>query len=666
MIPDRPFKVGMVQINTSFSGLNYFPYSVGILEAYARHNAACPNNYEFLVPIYARLPVKNAVERLLCADLVAFSVYVWNEQISLAIARELRERKPEVVIVFGGPQVLDRPDEINLYLREHPFIDLATHGEGEKIFLAVLENAFKRQWENVPSVSYLTPSGRFVQQPRIPRIRDLSEVPSPYLGGVFDRLIAAHPSEKWIGMWETNRGCPFECTFCGWGGAVNAKVNQWDLERLLAEIDWFADHSVDYISCADANFGILHRDIEIARYVAKVKQERHCFPGGFSVQNTKNAQERAYTIQKILSDAGLNRGVVLSMQSLDPTTLRYIKRANIKLSDYEELQRRFREDGVETMSDLILGLPGETYDSFANGVSTLIDRGQHNRIQFNNLSVLPDAEMWDPNYREQFGMETVRSRIINIHGYRDDFDEVPEYQDLVIATASMPREDWIKTRTFAWMVGLLYFDKVLQVPIVVAHGISGISYRELLKLFALETPLLPETDFPILTKLRRFFVDKAQHIQQGGEEYCHSKQWLDIWWPADEYIMIELCTTGKLGEFYREALAAFDRLFAARSVTFNPAILQDAVRLNESLIKMPFVESDLTISFDWNVWEHYQAVMREETVPLCVGSYQHEIDRTSEQWASWEEWYREVVWFGNKRGAYLYGNKPVAQIAGHF
>ena len=83
------------------------------------------------------------------------------------------------------------------------------------------------------------------------------------------------------------------------------------------------------------------------------------------------------------------------------TTLEAIKRDNISLGTYMELQRRFTRDKVETYSDLILGLPGETYESFVKGVDQLIENGQHNRIQFNNLSILPNAEMGDPAYQAQ-------------------------------------------------------------------------------------------------------------------------------------------------------------------------------------------------------------------------------------------------------------------------
>src|SRR5258708_10358041 len=132
-----PLRVGLVQINNSFSGQNYLPYSAGLLQAYAEKNARHPKRYHWTLPIYSRIPVAQAVERLKDADVVGFSTYVWNIRISLEIARRLKKLKPEMLVVFGGPQV---PDRLEAFLREHRFIDLAVHGEGEAVFLCILEN----------------------------------------------------------------------------------------------------------------------------------------------------------------------------------------------------------------------------------------------------------------------------------------------------------------------------------------------------------------------------------------------------------------------------------------------------------------------------------------------------------------------------------------------
>src|SRR5437773_9268853 len=136
-------RVGLVQINNSFSGQNYLPYSVGILQAYAQRHLKHPESYEFLLPLYRRTPVAEAVRYLCEANVVFFSTYVWNIRLSLEIALRLKRQPPQAVVVFGGPQV---PNGADAFLRKNVFVDIAAHGEGEKIFVRILEALPERQW----------------------------------------------------------------------------------------------------------------------------------------------------------------------------------------------------------------------------------------------------------------------------------------------------------------------------------------------------------------------------------------------------------------------------------------------------------------------------------------------------------------------------------------
>lgn len=653
--------LGLVQINNSFSQANYLPYSTGLLQAYCQQNYSDPGELHFLLPLYCRLPVQEAVESLLAADLVGFSTYNWNIRLSLAIARELKARKPSVLILFGGPQVPDEPGE---FLAANPFIDLACHGEGEIVYTQVVERfqpgAWKRaDFAEIPSLSFLE-GETLVRTPRSARVRDLNELPSPYLAGVFDALMAAHPGQEWLILWETNRGCPFSCTFCDWGSATAAKVYQFGLERLQAEVDWFAERKIEFIFCCDANFGILPRDLEIARHVAQVKGARG-YPQALSVQNTKNATERAYEVQKTLAVAGLNKGVTLSMQSVDPHTLKSIKRHNISLDSYQELQRRFTRDGIETYSDMILGLPGETYDSFLDGVATIIANGQHNRIQFNNLGILPNAEMADPEYRRKFGMQTVETRIVNIHGsLEESADGIYETQELVVGTAATPPEDWVRVRAFCWMAALVHFDKLLQVPLVLCHELGGLGYRELLEAFA----QADSSVYPVVGSVREFFEEQARALQGGGLEYVRSQEWLNIYWPADEYALIRLAYEERLEGFYADALAILQALVRDR---LPAGVLAQAVRLNRSLLKLPFVTDELVVNLDTNLWEVYRGAVEDRQVPLVQRPSQLSIGRSQQSWSDWDRWAREVIWWGNKKGAYLYTNTVrETQLEGHY
>jgi radical SAM superfamily enzyme YgiQ (UPF0313 family) len=661
--PNGQLKIGLVQINNSFSGQNYLPYSIALLQTYVQKFSPNPGRYDFLTPLYKRVRIADAVEAMKDADLVGFSTYVWNGRISLEIARRLKALKPGIVVVFGGPHVPDQPEA---FLRANPQIDLAVHNEGERTFLKLLE-AFpdRAAWSKLAGVSMVKADGSFVRNPNIDRVRDLDEIPSPFLEGAFDSIMDANPSESWIGLWETNRGCPFRCTFCDWGSATAGKVTKFGEERLFREVDWFAQKKIEYIFCCDANFGIQKRDVDIANYVAKIKKETG-FPVALSVQNTKNATERAYLTQKILSDAGLNKGVALSMQSVDMTTLEAIKRDNISLDTYMELQRRFTKDKVETYSDLILGLPGETYESFVKGVDQLMENGQHNRIQFNNLSILPNAEMGDAAYQKKYGMVTVESKIINIHGERVELDDdVPEVQDLVIATAATPLADWRRTRVFCWMTALLHFDKLFQIPLILAHGISGISYRDMIEAFMAADP----KRYPLIAEINAFFHSEAKSIQEGGAEYVFSKEYLNIYWPADEYIFVKLTAEGKFGAFYKEAGELLGETLQARHSSLPMDVIDEAVKLNGALVHQPFAKENTRLRLRYDLLDYWHKVRNGEQPMLEEKPIEIEIDRLSKRYDDFQKWCREIVWWGNKKGAYLYTPRTAAitpELAGHY
>jgi radical SAM superfamily enzyme YgiQ (UPF0313 family) len=643
--------IGLVQLNSHHEGNYYLPYSVGILQAYAQQNISKPENFEFLPPIFRSDQIKDAVSKLAGADAVFFSIYVWNEQASLTIAKRLKAAKPQTMIVFGGPQV---PDHVTEFMSKNQFVDIAAHGEGEQIFLALLNQLETRQWHLVQSISYRLSDGTIESTEKFPRIRDLEAIPSPYLSGIFDPIFSTFPDTDWIAVWETNRGCPFSCSFCDWGSAVAAKVNRFPLDRVLAEAEWLGRKEIDFVWLADANFGILRRDEDIASKLAETKN-RYGFPRGVTVQSTKNAIDRSYNIHTILANAGLINGSNLAMQSADPETLRAIKRQNISASTFQELQRRFTADGSETYTDLILGLPGETYDSFTRGVESAINNGQHNRIVMPTCSILPNAEMGDPDYQRRYGLQTVKSEILPNHGtVSGDEERIPEYQQLIIATESMPRDDWVKARVYAWYAGSLYFNKLLHLPFTLISQFSKIGYRQLIECFM-------EVDadtYPCLSTIYSFLIEKAKEIQNGGFEFAHRKDYFDMWWYIEEFVLLDLCAKNLIDDFYSESQSLLLNLINSNELEDGLPItfVEEAIALNNSLLKLPGKSGEIQLTLTYNIWDIYQMSLLGKKQTLQKSTQLMLIDRGPAA-LTFEQWCRDVVWHGFKRGAYLYEPK---------
>ncbi len=626
------------------------PYAVGLLQAYIQQHASKPELYRFLLPIYKRLPVENAAAQLSAANVVGFSFYLWNAQLSLSIARRLKEQRPDTLIVLGGPQV---PTHAETFLQQNPFVDLVCHGEGEQVFLSILENYETRNWENIPSISYVRQDGTFANHPLAPPLEDLSGVPSPYLAGVFDPLMQANPTEKWMALWETNRGCPNACAFCSWH--ARQKVTTFEQDRLFKEIDWLVEHQVEYIHCCDANYGILPRDLDLARYLAQLKQQ-HRYPTFFFVENDGCFGERVFQIHTALHEVALNGTVVLAVQSMNPQALKNAHRRSTIIKRFEETQRRFTEAGIKTLIEMILGLPGETYDSFASGVSQVIEWGGQYGISCYNCAVLPRAAMANPDYQEKYGIRTVRQELIALHSaLKTASSRVAEFAETVIATTDMPEEDWCKAKAFFWMVELFYFDQVFRIPLVLLHQLYAVHNHDLLEaLFQADS-----AGYPILAELRDTFLNKARDIQNGGPEYFPSEKWMDIWWSADQFVLIQLIADNKLGELYSQCEQVLAEVLQTRGITFDAILLHEAIDLNQSLLIRPFCMSNETLELNYNILEYYQSVIRGTPIALEKKSCQHRILRTRPIWLTWDDWFEYLIFCYHNRDYYWYRTKSI-------
>ena len=309
------------------------------------------------------------------------------------------------------------------------------------------------------------------------------------------------------------------------------------------------------------------------------------------------------------------------------------------------------KDGIKTFSDIILGLPEETYDSFTKGVSKLISLGQHNRIQFNNLSILPNTEMGDPEYIEKYEMKIVENDIINIHGSLGEWlDDIYETQQMVVGTKSMPEEDWVRTRTFGYIVAFLHFNKLFQIPIIIANSVYGIDYKDIFDAFVTEA----KSKTGAYSDLVKVFYEHSRNMQKGGPEFMSSKKWLNIWWPPDELAFIKAVTEDKLDNFYEDSKEILYSVFEKYNIKNYDNIISESIYMNKSLIKLPNQIKDLNLKMNYNIWDIYNATLLGHQVKLKLGKFNYFVDKTTETWDSWEDWCEKVVWWSNKKGAYLY------------
>ena len=653
-------KIGLVQISIGLAwsqpGSNepsteyeLLPYSVGLIASYAKQNAK--EQHEFSFPVFSRVAVSEAVEKLIGNDLVAFSLYVWNVNLSLKIAAELKRLKPSILIVVGGPQV---PNNCDQFLRANLCVDFACHGEGEITFTELLDAIPTGDFDSVRAISYRDHGGAVITTANRARIVDLDIVPSPYLSGCFDELLASRP-DSWVMTWETNRGCPFSCTFCDWGSATAAKVYRFGMERLSNEIQWMSAQKVGFVFCCDANFGMLPRDLEIANSIVAQKKESG-YPWSFSVQNTKNSRERAYQVQTVLARDLNTLGVTISLQSANPETLVNIKRRNISSAAFEDLQQRFSRDGVYTYTDLILGLPGDSYKTFTEGVSHVVAKGQHNHIQFHNCSILPNAEMADANYRSKFGLESVSQLIINAWDKADRIEEVPEYLETVVSSNTLPADDWKRAKVFSWMVDLLYFNRLLQVPLSVLTSRHSLGLHGFIESFI-------ECDaetYPIVSEVVNEMQIHARTIQNGGIEFRNSHSLGGVHMPADQFAIARLVFDDKLESFYLEAKSIVNAHLDKNKREESQLFVDDLFAYNAAIFVVPAPPSKPLLVLSHSIAEIYRNVLAGQHYSVEEILVGYSVDRLSKPVETFDAFLGHLAWCHSKdKRNYLASTAPL-------
>jgi hypothetical protein len=174
-------------------------------------------------------------------------------------------------------------------------------------------------------------------------------------------------------------------------------------------------------------------------------------------------------------------------------------------------------------------------------------------------------------------------------------------------------------------------------------------------------------EYPVIGRVRDLFLSEALSIQQGGLEYKFSDKWLNIYWPADEYAYIDLVESNLFDDFYKEVkLLLYD--FCSSEV------IKEAVELNQNLVSRPFIATDTTVKTTHNVYECWQSILEGQPADLKKGEYSYRILRSQRYYTDFQLWNQEVVWWGNKKGAYLYSVENLTgsevtngrQLAGHF
>lgn len=321
------------------------------------------NRIEFILEdIYSRKP-----------DAIGFSCYIWNWNMIREILRELPKIMPGLPIWLGGPEVSFDGAEI---LREFPMVTGIMVGEGEETFKEVLLHYLRGESDDVLSEV----PGLLLKTGPTGKREALSMEKVPFL---YEDMA---PFENRIIYYESQRGCPFRCSYCL--SSIDKSVRFRDPDTVKRELQFFLDKKVKQVKFVDRTFNCNHEHaMAIWQYI--LKHDNGVTNFHFEIAADIIREEEIAILRK------LRPGLVqmeIGVQSTNEKTLAEIRR-NMDVTRLKQVVSSIKEgQNIHVHLDLIAGLPYEDYESFGKSFNEVYAMGPE-QLQLGFLKVLKGSYM---------------------------------------------------------------------------------------------------------------------------------------------------------------------------------------------------------------------------------------------------------------------------------
>lgn len=316
---------------------------------------------DILEDIYRRKP-----------DVIGFSCYIWNIGMVEKLMGELHKLLPALPVFLGGPEVTYDADKL---LRKYPYLTGIFIGEGEATFAQVVKYYVKKNPESLEDIP-----GLMLRSGMTPERKPLNLTDVPFL---YDDMA---PFTNRIIYYETQRGCPFRCSYCL--SSIDKTVRFRDIEVVKKELAFFLEKKVKQVKFVDRTFNCNH-DHAMAVWQYLYDHDNGVTNFHFEIAGDILREDEIALVAK------MRPGLVqfeIGVQSTNTDTLREIRR----VMDIEKLKQVVAAlkaaHNVHIHLDLIAGLPYEDYDSFARSFDDVYAM-EPEQLQLGFLKVLKGSYM---------------------------------------------------------------------------------------------------------------------------------------------------------------------------------------------------------------------------------------------------------------------------------
>jgi len=428
-------------------------------------------------------------------DILVISCYVWNYEKQIELARQVKKKNPNVFVFAGGPQV---PFNDKKVWEQYDSIDAFCYTEGERVFAEFLFAWQNNESLDIPGIVLKTNPDK--EQVVVPKLK-LNTLASAYIHckDILEKQVNYIRSlDKRVNvMWETNRGCPYGCTFCDWGHATNSKIKLFDYEMLVKETDLLMSWKPNFYFIADANWGMYDHDVVLIEHMVEAKY-KYDSTTDVVFSAAKNKKKNVNRSLKLLTDAGMNTGGnQIGFQHLDPEVLKNIKRDNIKTSEsIKELKETVKE-GIPIIGVLIAGNPGDTVDKWKHSIFELLKMQFHEDIKVHDFMLLPNAPAADPAYMEKYKIDTVTKYYNEKPGNRGLYKT-----KFVVQSYSFDKNDWVEMQIWSYFIQAAHSLGLYKFASIYAYHYKNIEYQT----FYEEVVQLPIV-YKVLNEVRSFLQE---------------------------------------------------------------------------------------------------------------------------------------------------------------
>ena len=451
----------------------WLPYAWGRFREYCDHRSEYDlSSIQWLDPIYMGW---FDVDKLIAdidwkqVDVLLLSFYVWNEERQLEIAKIAKYYNDSILILGGGPQAQYRPHQDT---KAYEVCDYVTPWEGEAVIAEILHRRLTDQ--SIDDIDLLVDPRHPQDKVNAKRLQ-LKDAQSPFILYKDDFIRFSKDirnfTNSFATMWETNRGCPYKCSFCDWGSATADKIRRYSYDRIIEEVELFGELKLTYVFNADANFGIFKEDLDYIKKVVEVKNKTG-YPKELQFCAAKNKKEISNAAHKLLYDANMCGGAQISFQHTDGQVLEAIDRSNIKQEKLsEELEEAFRNN-IPLVGVSILGNPEDTVEKWKENIGYMLEIGFHDDLRIHDFMLLPNAPAADPEYIKKYGLKTIRRRNFNA-----SFEHL-YFCDYIAETNTYTFDDYSEMQTFTYFLTGFHITNISKFISMFMFHYYGVHYTE--------------------------------------------------------------------------------------------------------------------------------------------------------------------------------------------